>query len=159
MDTEDKEILKLYLNKHNFIILPTNNRLYYEPTYERVERALKNFEGSYALALEIQKLYDLYEKKIAFEKCIQLANRMWSYAHPYFPNKVAWHEGCQGWFEIWKEVKTNIFFIECSECSLQFNHPEDIGGSETSEIDRDLSVFPTVNEIKDHGWYKYITYT
>ncbi|WP_301170116.1 hypothetical protein [Brevibacillus nitrificans] len=77
MDTEDKEILKLYLNKHNFIILPTNNGLYYEPTYERVERALKNFDGSYALALEIQK----------------------------------------------------------------------------------LSVFPTVNEIKDYGWYKYITHT
>ncbi|MED1724346.1 DUF1871 family protein [Brevibacillus parabrevis] len=155
INIDDVETLKLYLNKHNSIILPTNGGLYFEPAYDKVAHALRNFEGSYSVALQIQQMYEHAEKKITFEKCIQLANRLWSFAYPHYPNKVAWHEGCQGWFQIWKEVKTNRFFIECDECSLQFDHPADIGERKAAEMFAEISVYPTAKEIAEHGWDAY----
>ena len=151
------ETIKLLINKYNSYVIPSVKPWNSQLKHEEILLAIDNFDGSYDLALFIKNIFSQYGMELEFMRCVQLANRIWSIAYPNYPYKVLWHDGCQGYFEIWKEIETNRFYIECDECSLQFESVEHLLKHE-SYIREPLgiSVYPTMKEIKNIGWDKYI---
>lgn len=51
---------------------------------------------------------------------VKLANKIWSVAYSNYPYKVLWHDGCQGYFEIWKELETNNFTYNVTNVHYNF---------------------------------------
>jgi hypothetical protein len=156
LSKEENEIIIRLLNKFNPYVLPVEGQHYPKPTHDQILRVVNRFEGSYELAELVSKIYSNYNRLIDFEKCVYIANSIWRIAYPNYPYKVEWHEDCQGYFEIWNEVGTNKFFVECEECSAQEDHPANIKNGNGSKESYQIRVYPTIKELKDIGWYKYI---
>ncbi|MBY0159713.1 hypothetical protein H0178_28670 [Cytobacillus firmus] len=149
------EVLKHLLNKCSEVQLPVLNAQL-NPNYNDIFKLVSLFDGSYNLAVKIEEVFVSHDCGIEFSNCVSLANQIWAMAYPNYPYKVAWHGSCQGYFEIWKELATNRFYLECDECSTQVDSPEDLNKHKASEYFYELSVYPTLEELEDIDWIKYI---
>ncbi|WP_123040556.1 hypothetical protein [Cohnella candidum] len=157
LNESDLETIKLLLNKFNPYIFPTKNKWNTTPSHNEIIKALESFPGTHRLALEIKRIFEDHKKNIDLQNSVELANKIWSFAYPYYPFKVAWHDGCQGWFVIWKDIVNNKFYVECTECCSQLDSPEYILSDKDFSIDSyGISLYPTLDEIKEIGWDKYI---
>ena len=148
------DILKQLINQYNGFQLPLKNKR--KPTIDDALAVTKRFNGSYGLAVQIRETFEVYNQEITLERCVLLANRIWAYAYPYYPYKVKWHDECQGYFEIWKELHTGKFYLECEECSTQVDSPEDLQLEKRTKGYYDISVYPTIEELINIDWYKYV---
>ena len=151
-----EETIRLLINKYSPYVISTKKNLNTGPTHEEIYKAIDHFDGSYQLSLFIGNICKNNHVELSKESYVKLANRIWSVAYPYYPYKVLWHDGCQGYFEIWKELETNVFYIECDECSLQFKSIEQMQQNDYICEPLGLSVYPTMEEIKKIGWEKHI---
>ncbi|OWR29829.1 hypothetical protein CDO73_12135 [Saccharibacillus sp. O23] len=155
IESRTKEVLKRLIYTYSDIPLPLSNSLWNPDDAELLKR-IGLFDGSYSLAASIEDILLEHRCVMKFGDRVRLANRIWAAAYPNYPYKVAWHEGCQGYFEIWKELATNRFYLECDECSIQVDSPEDLTRHKASERFYGLSVYPTVEELKAIDWFKLI---
>lgn len=149
------EVLKCLIHIYGEIRLPLSNSRCNPDNAELLKR-IALFDGSYSLSASIEEILLEHRCDLKFGDRVRLANRIWAAAYPNYPYKVAWHEDCQGYFEIWKELATNRFYLECDECSIQVDSPEDLARHKASEHFYGLSVYPTVEELKAIDWFKLI---
>lgn len=73
--------------------------------------------------------------------------------------KVNWCPICsQGWVEIVKDISTNILFLKCEECEHEWNHPmKVINKIDGIWIEGHHGTPPTVGEIEQSGWNRYLS--
>ena len=81
------------------------------------------------------------------------------------PTKIAWCSVCdQGWIHIFKDKLGNYpnLYMECDECYACWTSATDVLGKEKVDADLALynietwSVVPSVAEIRQYGWEKYL---
>lgn len=71
--------------------------------------------------------------------------------------KVSWCPICsQGWLEIVKDTITDELYILCSECETEWESPIKITRSNSREGSENIVSEPTLEEITQIKWDKYI---
>ena len=64
----------------------------------------------------------------------------------------------QGQVIIVKEKKTKTLYVSCDECETQWNTPDDFNSGNCLPSINTFGLYekPTIDEIKEKGWDKYI---
>lgn len=71
--------------------------------------------------------------------------------------KVAWCPVCdQGWVEVVKECGSKHLFLRCTECEMNWDNFESFSSGMGMFHKYGLVEDPTVDEVKEIGWDKYI---
>ena len=78
-----------------------------------------------------------------------------------YPNKIAWCPVCnQGWVEIVKAKETGHMFVCCSECEVEWEHPDEVSQQDKgTRFKHGEVVQPSAAQIKEFGWGIYVNGT
>ena len=74
--------------------------------------------------------------------------------------RVGWCKNCnQGWLYIVKDKATQMLFIRCDECEIEWDSPEGIDVYGKSIWNREgIIEVPDYKDILTNGWEEYISY-